>query len=505
MYSMKYGIIDIGSNTFRLIIANVGDDFYIITDGFKETVRLSAGLDENNILSEEKLNYGFKTLKMFKKYCDLSDTDEIKVVATAALRKAENRDLFLKKARLELGLEVQLLSGDEEANYDFLGAVNSISIKDFLFMDIGGGSTEIGLVKNRKLSKKISIPVGAVDLTRKFYLENNISRNDLKNLDKYLEDEINKINWLKKNNELPLIGIGGTIRNIGKIKKREIHYPLNSMHNFEIKIEDVKDICDKVSSVNLEERKEINGLGSDRADIFVGASIAVKKVMEYSNSSKLIISREGVREGLIYSKLGYDLDNTVKNPLKFSVKNMLKVYDSDIRHPEHVYFLFNTLYNELKDVHNIKEDVKNIIYTSGMLHDIGKMIDYKNHYEHSFYIILNSILRGISNEEQLKSAIIAGLHTGSKLKINKKQYKKIKKLFSKEEIYTIKKLGMLLSIAEGLDRSLSLKVKDIKCRKIKNHVLIKTINYDDISIELTYLKNFKSDFKKIFGLDMMIV
>jgi len=502
---MRYGIIDIGSNTFRLIIAEVGDDFYSITDGFKETVRLSAGLDENNILSEEKLNYGFKTLKMFKRYCELSKTDEIKVVATAALRKAENRDLFLKKARLELNLEVQLLSGDEEANYDFLGAVNSISIKDFLFMDIGGGSTEIGLVKNRQFMEGISIPLGAVDLTRKFYLENNISKNNLKDLETYLEREFKKIDWVKKNNGLPLIGIGGTIRNIGKIRKREIHYPLNSMHNFEIELKDVKDIYDRVSNKNLEDRKKINGLGSDRADIFVGATCAVKKVMEYSNSSKLVISREGVREGLIYSKLGYGLKNTVKDPLKFSVKNMLKVYESDIEHPEHVCFLFTKLFNELKDVHNIKEDVSNIIYASAMLHDIGKMLDYKNHYEHSFYIMLNSILRGLTNEEQLKASIVAGLHTGSKLKINKKQYKKIKKMFNKEEVKTLKKLGILLALAEGLDRSLSLKVKDIKCRKIKNHVLMKTINYDDISIELTYLKKFKSDFKKIFGLDMMIV
>jgi len=277
------------------------------------------------------------------------------------------------------------------------------------------------------------------------------------------------------------------------------------MHNFEIELKDVKDIYDRVSNKNLEDRKKINGLGSDRADIFVGATCAVKKVMEYSNSSKLVISREGVREGLIYSKLGYGLKNTVKDPLKFSVKNMLKVYESDIEHPEHVCFLFTKLFNELKDVHNIKEDVSNIIYASAMLHDIGKMLDYKNHYEHSFYIMLNSILRGLTNEEQLKASIVAGLHTGSKLKINKKQYKKIKKMFNKEEVKTLKKLGILLALAEGLDRSLSLKVKDIKCRKIKNHVLMKTINYDDISIELTYLKKFKSDFKKIFGLDMMIV
>jgi len=184
---------------------------------------------------------------------------------------------------------------------------------------------------------------------------------------------------------------------------------------------------------------------------------------------------------------------------------MLKVYDSDIEHPEHVLFLFTKLFTELKDVHNIKEDVSNIIYASAMLHDIGKMLDYKNHYEHSFYIMLNSILRGLSNEEQLKASIVAGLHTGSKLKINKKQYKKIEKLFSKEEVKTLKKLGVLLAIAEGLDRSLSLKVKDLKCRRIKDYVMIKAINYDDISIELTYLKKFKNDFKKRFGLEMMIV
>ena len=138
---MRYGIIDIGSNTFRLIIVDLGNDKHFIIDGFKETVRLSAGLDENNFLNEGKMVYGQKTLKMLVNYCKLSWCDEIRVVATAAIRKAKNRDEFLDYAKENLGITVEILSGDSEALYDYIGSVNSINVNDYLFMDIGGGST----------------------------------------------------------------------------------------------------------------------------------------------------------------------------------------------------------------------------------------------------------------------------------------------------------------------------------------------------------------------------
>ncbi|MBN2285145.1 MAG: Ppx/GppA family phosphatase [Tissierellales bacterium] len=499
---MKYGIIDIGSNTFRLIIADILKDTYFITDGFKENVRLSAGIDQNGKLSQEKMEYGLKTLKMLVNYCKISQCDEIRVVATAALRKATNRQDFIDFARQNIGIEVELLPGELEAEYDYVGSVNAINLKDYLFMDIGGGSTEIGLIKNRSLVNVISLPFGSVDLAQNYNLSDKPAEKDLKKLEKYILSQYKEVEWLKKAKGLPLVGIGGTIRNMGKIQTRKEDYPLSAIHLYTISVDNVFDIYDTVSSISNKDRENINGLGKDRADIFVGACGAVKLLLEYCEGEKLIISRDGLREGLLFEKIGYGKNHVAQNPLELSVNNMMIVYDVDRKHAEHVLFLFKKLFEELQEVHMIQEDQSEIIYIASMLHDVGKMIDYKNHHEHTFYIMLNSILKAVEHKKHLIATVVAGNHTSSKLKNEIEKYTKI---LSKEELELIDKLSLLIKLAEGLDRSLSRKVKDIMCRRVDNYVIIKTINYDDISLETAYLKTFESDFEKTFGYKMIVV
>ncbi|HAE43301.1 MAG TPA: exopolyphosphatase [Clostridiales bacterium] len=499
---MKYGIIDIGSNTFRLIIAEIINDSYFVVDGFKESVRLSEGLDNDSMLSEEKLTYGLKTLKMLVNYCRQSGCEEIRVVGTAALRKANNRDVFIQQAMKDIDINVELLPGEMEAEYDYVGSINSINLDDYLFMDIGGGSTELGLIKKRKLKESVSLPFGAVDLAEKYNLKDKPDEKDVKKLEKFLTDQYKGLDWLKEAKKLPLVGIGGTIREIGKIQKRKSEYPLSAIHNYQVKPQELDDIYKSVSTVGFKERCGINGLGKDRADIFVGACGAVRHLVDYLNSDSLIISRDGLREGLLYEKMGYGIGNVTSDPLVLSVENMLKVYDIDYGHASHVLILFRKLFNELSEIHQIKENVDDIIYTASMLHDVGKLLDYKNHHEHTFYIMLNSLLSGISHKKQLMAAIVAGNHTDSKLKINLDMYTR---LLTKEELQTVDRLSILMKLAEGLDRGLSSKVKDIMCRCVDKYVIIKTINYDDISLEIAYLRTLENDFENTFKLKMIIV
>jgi exopolyphosphatase/guanosine-5'-triphosphate,3'-diphosphate pyrophosphatase len=499
---MRYGIIDIGSNTFRLIIAEITEKSYFVIDGFKENVRLSEGLDKDSFLIEEKMEYGKKTLGMLVDYCRASKCEEIRIVATAALRKARNRDEFINYAKEEIGVDVELLSGESEAMYDYIGSINSLSKNNYIFMDIGGGSTEIGLVKDRKLINSISLSFGAVDLANTFNLRDKPKDDDLKKLEEYIEDKYKEVSWLDEGKNLPLIGIGGTIRTIGKIQKRKDNYPLSAIHNYYIDTKDVDELFEQVSLIGRKKRETISGLGKDRSDIFVGACGAVKHLLDHCGSSQLVISRDGLREGLMFEKCGFGFDNIKKNPLRLSVENMMMIYKVDIEHAAHVHFLMIRLFEELKDIHDIKDDMSDIIYASSMLHDVGKLLDYKNHHKHTFYIMLNSMFKGMSNKRQLISAIIAGRHTTHKLKVDLEEYYKILTVEEKEKI---EKLSVLLMMAEGLDRSNSMRIKDIKCEKHKDTVIIETFSDEDITLEKAYMKFFENIFHSTFGLYIVVV
>lgn len=499
---MRYGIIDIGSNTFRLIIAEITEKSYFVIDGFKENVRLSEGLDKDNFLIEEKMEYGKKTLKMLVDYCQASKCEEIRIVATAALRKARNRDEFISYARDEIGVQVELLPGESEAMYDYVGSINSLSKNNYIFMDIGGGSTEIGLVRDRKLKNSISLPFGAVDLANAFNLRDKAKLDDIRRLEEYVASKYQEVSWLKEGKDLPLIGIGGSIRTIGKIQKKKDDYPLSAIHNYYIDRNDVDELFQEVSSTSQKKRENIGGLSKDRADIFVGACGAVKYLLDYCGSSKLVISRDGLREGIMFEKCGFGFDNIKKNPLRLSVENMMHVYKVDVNHAGHVHFLMKRLFEELKDIHLIREDMSDIIYASSMLHDVGKLLDYKNHHKHTFYIMMNSMLKGISNQRKLISAIVAGRHTTNKLKVDLDNYYKI---LTKEEQENIEKLSVILMMAEGLDRSNTMRIKDIKCEKHDDRVIIKTFSDKDIALEKSYIKFFENIFHNTFGYYMVVI
>ena len=216
------GIIDIGSNSFRLVTAQIDQNrSYKILDELKETVRLGEDLEKTMTLKESRIKVAIKTLKMFKHLCNAFSVEEIIAVATAAVRKAKNQKEFLERVKNEVDIDVRVLAGQEESFYNYWGVVNSIDIADGLIMDIGGGSIELVLMKDRKAIEKESLPFGALDLTERFGLKDRVSNKLEENLREFLYEQFSELSWLKDVDSLPLVGVGGTMRNIGKIDRKK--------------------------------------------------------------------------------------------------------------------------------------------------------------------------------------------------------------------------------------------------------------------------------------------
>ena len=215
-------VIDIGSNSIKLVLVRVRNDnaFKIIYE-LKETVRLGKGMTEKPVLREDRMKIALQTLKMFKNLCDATDTKKIIAVATAAVRNANNQEEFLQRVKKETDLSVRVLSGSEEGYFDYWGVVNSIEKDDGLIMDIGGGSVELIWMENRQIKDSVSLPFGALDLTQQFDLYDEADKDQIKDLEKYLEKAYKEVSWLSEVEEMDLIGVGGTIRNIAKIDKRK--------------------------------------------------------------------------------------------------------------------------------------------------------------------------------------------------------------------------------------------------------------------------------------------
>lgn len=496
------GVIDIGSNSVHLVIGEYyNNEYFQIIDDVKVNVRLNDRLAETGQLQPDRMDFGIETLAMFVSMCEAYGIEKVIAVATAAVRKASNGAEYVARIKAEVGLDVDVITGEVEAAMDYLGAINTLDVKDALLMDIGGGSTEFVLIKDRQKVEEVSLPFGSIDLAEKFDLTDEVSEKKLKALDEFLKEAFKETPMLKKAEGLPVIGVGGTIRNVGRIHRSFIDYPMEIAHNYKMKSNDVKRICEMAASMNLVERSNLKGLSKGRIDIFVGSSHTLERVMKHIDSPELIISNAGLRDGIIYDYFGYNEDNLVYDIFELSLVNIMLNFNVNIPHSYHVLKLTENLFEQLKPLHGIKEDVRKMIRASAMLHDVGIKLQFGNHHEHSFYIILNSGLLGIEQKELLMSAFIALNHrTNKKIHISEEYFG----LLQDEERHLIDQLSLFLQISEYLDRSMDGVVKDVNCVIMDHEVQLNVLTTGHSVFDNMIINECGKKFKRVFNKTLTI-
>src|SRR3954466_9094886 len=209
----RLAVVDLESNSFRLVVFAAADGWWKRTDEIYEAVRIGAGLQESGALSEERIERALAVVEVFAHFCKATGirARDVVALATSAIRDATNSDAFLERA----GLPVRVLSVDEEAYYGYLAAVNSTTLTEGAVLDLGGGSLQLTRVKGREVRKMGSWPLGAVRMTERF-LEGGgpASKKQLKTLRAHVGSELESAPWLAKAGPR-LVGLGGTVRNLG--------------------------------------------------------------------------------------------------------------------------------------------------------------------------------------------------------------------------------------------------------------------------------------------------
>jgi len=438
------GIIDLGSNSTRLLVVKVlSNKSFKILDEIKEVVRLGKDIQEDGSLNPKRVKAALLTLEYFKRVCESYEVTEIVAVATAAVRAAKDQQAFLRMVKDTVGLEIRVLSGEEEAFYDYFGIVNSLDFTEGLIIDIGGASTEIIYVKNRENKESVSLPFGAITLTDMFDLSDEIKEENLVKLRNYLVNQYNSLPWLSKIKGTVLIGVGGTVRNMGKICRKDKNYSLDLTHNYVIDKETVKEMAKMVSGTNLKQRKKLKGLSKSRVDIFVGACEAVKVLFEYCKAGELIVSGNGVKEGLVYEYLqGGKI--AVDNVLAFSLHNLMLQYDVNEMRIDKVWQQAKYAYKTSRLTYNMDERALGLLKIAVKLYTIGIQISYYDFYKHSFYMILHARINGLSHREVLMVAYTILYHPKEDLNNLVYGYRDI---LSEEDIDTTQKLGSILKMA----------------------------------------------------------
>ena len=501
----KVGIIDLGSNTARLVIADLfADGYYMVIDELKESVRLGQDMDRDGFLKPQRIAETIKTLKTFKKLCDARGVSKIIAVGTAAVRRAKNQRSFLDEIQVSCNITVKVLSEEEEAVLVYRGVINSMDIPKGLILEIGGGSTKIVYYNRRNLLNYASLPFGAVTLTDLFSGDAS-PEEAAAHIEEFFTEQLKTLPWLADiDPEVQVIGVGGSFRNLFKITKLVRKYPMDLPHNYRMATEDFDGIYNMMKALDVDKRKKIKGLSPSRADIMPAAMAIMKSFFSHMNTESFAIGGCGLREGLLVNQaLPITTEKPISDVLSYSLQTLVHQAGCDAKHVEHVMQLSIQLFKQLRVLHKFSRQYLKVLKIAACLHDIGERTRYYAHAKHSWYAILNSAIYGATHREIVLAAFVAGCHNREDVPVG--EWSKYKDLVVEEDLDAVKKLGVLLRIAESLDRTHCGIVTGINCDVLGDSVIMKTEITGDAALEIRDASAANPEFKRAFRKNLEIL
>lgn len=303
----RVAVIDLGSNSFRMVVFKAGDAEWSREDERSAAVRIGEGLAASGRLGEKAIARALNTLDEFAELCRRRGLSghEIDAVATSAIRDAENGGEFLEHVRLLTGLDVRLLSREQEARYGYLAAVHSTTLTDGCVLDLGGGSMQLVRVAGRMARESGSWRLGAVRMTERFLMDEGpahpAKRSQCKALQAHVARKLERAPWLGATGS-QLIGLGGTVRNLATAAERAAGLPDEDVQGFLLTQDALDDLICRLAALPAAERGSIPGIKPARADIVLAGALTIQEVMRHGKFEALEVTGAGLREGIFFER-----------------------------------------------------------------------------------------------------------------------------------------------------------------------------------------------------------
>jgi exopolyphosphatase/guanosine-5'-triphosphate,3'-diphosphate pyrophosphatase len=454
----RLAVIDLGSNSFRLVVFMAGEGWWRRTDEIYEPVRIGEGLMATGELGEEPMRRALATLDVFSHFCRAAGLGEgsVDAVATSAIRDAANAERFLERARARLGLAIRVLSREQEARYGYLAAVNSTTLSSGCVLDLGGGSMQLVRVAQRLIADSGSWQLGTVRMSERFLPPNGpAKRKQLEELREHVAAELARAPWLAQARQAAaggrLVGIGGTVRNLAAAAQRAAGLPSNGVQGMVIEREALDELVARLAALPAAERASVPGIKPARADLILAGAVVVQGVLLAGGFDAIETTEAGLREGVFFERLLAGREPPLfEDVRRASVLNIAARYQADGEHTEHVAALALGMFDELAQLglHDGDPCERELLWAACMLHDIGMSIDYDDHHKHSRYLILNRGLPGFSPVETAIIAQAARYHRKGMPAAGP-----MSALFGAEDVARLDRCAALLRLAEDLERS----------------------------------------------------
>ncbi len=402
--------VDLGSNSFHMVIARVDHGGVQIVDRIREPVRLAAGLQEDGSLDEESQDRALKCLNIFGQRLREFGADQVRAVGTNTLRKARNSRKVLREASEALGHQIDIIPGREEARLIYLGVSHGIAGAPArrLVVDIGGGSTEFIIGDAFDPVSVHSMYMGCVGFTRQFFSDGKVSRKRMNKAKLAAGLELQPVdNTLRTVGWERAYGASGTIRSVAAILQEA------GWAHGTITAEGLGKLEEAMVTAGRLDKLELAALDPDRRQVLAGGVAILSTVFEHLGIDEMWVSPTALREGLLYDMLGRIQD---EDPRDRTIAMLGKRYSIDQGHADRVQATALGLLGQVaQDWHLQSVDAAHALAWAAQLHEIGLAVNYTGHHKHGAYLVASSDLPGFSRDEQ---ALVAALVRGHRRKLD---------------------------------------------------------------------------------------
>jgi exopolyphosphatase / guanosine-5'-triphosphate,3'-diphosphate pyrophosphatase len=438
-------VVDIGSNSARVVAYGLDAAGQLrILASSRAPLRLVRDVDRGHRLGPETIDFVVEALRDFRALALGAGAERIVGVATAALRDAENGPALMARLRDELGFPVDVIDGEAEARYGFLGGVRGVPVEHGLLFDLGGGSLQVTRFFQRAVDRAWSLPLGALRLSQSFLASDPPSEEALRHLRRHVRRTLEDagVPGLRPGEEL--VGTGGTVRNLAKIDARARDYPISRVHGYVLARESAHAMVNTLASRRLDKRERTAGLSGERGDSIVGGAAAIDTLMAEVGAPHVRVSGQGVREGLAYSLLGGALPSPAA-VREQSVRSLTARFAGwDAERAERRVAVADALWNVLLPAGDA--ETREAVRHGARVLDIGRAVDFFDRHEHAADFVIASDLDGFTHRDIALIAIV--VRSAGDEDADPALYGP---LLGREDRNRVEQAGVLLALADDLE------------------------------------------------------
>lgn len=486
---MRIAAIDIGSNSIHMIVCRIRPDLsFEVVDREKDMIRLAAGTLAKRRLPDANIVTAMQTLAKFKRLAESHGVEEIVTTATSAVREADNGGDFIARARDQVGLRVRVISGTEEARLIHVAAAYAVGTgaDRAVTIDIGGGSTEITIGTAARMETGRSFKIGVIRLAERFAQHDPLSRGDIKRLEDYITRETARyLKQLRRRGFSRVIGTSGTILALGALTGGGTTTIANDVRRRVVSFDDLRKVRKRLVAAPLDQRLKIPGLDPRRADLAPVGAILIETILAGLGAESITLCDFALREGLIldYIRKNQKHIRTAERYPDMRRRSVVELgercsYFAD--HAAHITRLALALFDGTRELHGLGPREREWLEFGALLHDIGGHISYESHHKHSYYLIKHGELRGFDPEEIEVIGLVARYHRQALPKKTHEGFGGLKRPLRR----TVRILGALLRLAEGLDRSHAQVIRALSVTPAKKELRVRLRTAGDAELEL---------------------